>query len=111
MSDFRPSGAVSVIYILYLVGLVVGITYLIAVVMAYIYRSGAPDWAQTHYQVQIRTFWIGLLYAVVGAVLALAIVGWLLLLFTVVWLIMRCVKGMRFAADGLPYPNPTTWLW
>lgn len=55
-----------IVYILYLVGVVFGITGLIGVVMAYIYKSDAPEWLSSHYQFQIRTFWIGLLYLVVG---------------------------------------------
>lgn len=105
------SGMVTVVYILYLVGLALGVTHLIAVIMAYVNRGGAPDWAQSHYQLQIRTFWIGLLYGVVGFVLVFVIIGWLLLLFTAVWLIVRCVKGLKFASALQPYPNPTTWLW
>ncbi len=105
------SGMVTVVYILYLVGLVVGITHLIGVIMAYVNRSGAPDWAQSHYQLQIRTFWIGLLYGVIGIVLAFVVIGWVLLLFTVVWMIVRCVKGLKFASSMQPYPNATTWLW
>jgi uncharacterized membrane protein len=111
IAESERSGPVTVIYVLYLVGLVVGITHLIGVVMAYVNRSGAPEWAQTHYRFQIRTFWIGLLYGVVGLVLAFVIIGWFVLIFTAVWLIVRCVKGMKFAAAAQPYPDVTTWLW
>lgn len=51
-----------IIYILYLVGLVFGVTGIVGVVMAYISKDDAPDWVKTHYQFQIRTFWIGALY-------------------------------------------------
>jgi uncharacterized membrane protein len=105
------SGMVTIVYVLYLVGLVVGITPLIGVIMAYVNRSGAPEWAQSHYRLQIRTFWIGLLYGVIGIALSLVIIGWLLLLFTVVWMIVRCVKGLKFASAMQSYPNATTWLW
>jgi uncharacterized membrane protein len=105
------AGPVTVIYILYLVGLVVGITHLIAVVMAYLYQSDAPMWAATHHRFQIRTFWIGLLYGLIGVALAFVISGFAVFAFVVVWLIVRCVKGMKFAAEGRPYPNPSSWLW
>ncbi len=101
----------TIVYILYLVGLAVGITTLVGVVIAYVNRADAPEWVQTHYQFQIRTFWIGMLYGVISVLTMLIIVGWLLALFTVVWLIVRCAKGMKQIANGAAYPNATTWLW
>lgn len=99
-----------IVYILYLVGVVFGITGLIGVVMAYIYKSDAPEWLSSHYQFQIRTFWIGLLYLVVGSILLVVLVGWLVYLFWVVWLIIRCVKGLQILDKKEPHPNPTTWM-
>jgi uncharacterized membrane protein len=49
-----------VIYILYLAGLVIGISGLIGLVIAYINRGKAGGFVETHYTWQIRTFWIGL---------------------------------------------------
>ncbi len=99
------------IYILYLVSFVVGITALIGLVMAYVYKGDAPAWVQTHYRFQIRTFWIGLLYGLIGAALSFIIVGFLVLLFVVVWYVVRCVKGMQRVNAGLPYENVETWMW
>jgi len=98
-----------IIYALYLAGLVVGITPIIGLVMAYIYRDDAPHWLRTHYHFQIRTFWIGLLYAFVGAVATSIFIGWLILLFWLIWYVVRCVKGLKLAGEGEPVPNPTTW--
>lgn len=109
VAESNPGNA-NLIYILYLVGLVVGVTQLIGVVMAYINRDSAPPWLQTHYQFQIRTFWIGLLMVVVGGLLSVVLVGLLLLLFWVVWLIARCVKGMQALSRGEPHPDPATWM-
>jgi uncharacterized membrane protein len=100
-----------VIYILYLVSIIVGLTSLVGVVMAYIYRQDAPDWVRSHYRFQIRTFWIGLLYVVVGMLLTAAFIGFLILLFWLVWLIMRCVKGMQQLERGEPVSDEVTWLW
>ena len=99
-----------IIYILYLISLVVGITGLVGVVMAYIYRGDAPDWMQSHYRFLVRTFWIGLLYAVVGMLLTPIFVGFLILLFWVIWLIIRCVKGMQYLERRAPHPDPGTWM-
>lgn len=99
------------VYLLYLVGLVVGVTVLIGVVVAYLNRSEAPAWATSHYQMQIRTFWIGLLIGVVGVVTSFIVVGFLVLVAGCVWFIVRCVKGLKLANRTEPYPNPTTWVW
>lgn len=103
-------GSAKIVYILYLVGIVFGITGIIGVVMAYIYRSDAPEWLRSHYQFQIKTFWIGALYMFIGVILAFVLVGYLVLLFWVVWLIVRCVKGMKALDQKEAHPNPTGWM-
>ncbi len=103
-------GTAKIIYILYLVGIVFGVTGIIGVVMAYINRSEAPEWLSSHYTFQIRTFWIGALYMLIGILLSFVLVGYLVLLFWVVWLIVRCVKGMKSLDQKEAHPNPAGWL-
>lgn len=100
-----------IVYALYLASLVVGVTSLVGVVIAYVYQRDAPEGLRTHFRLQIRTFWIGLLYGVVGALLSLLGIGIVLLVFVAVWLIVRCVKGLRYLDRREPYPNESTWLW
>jgi uncharacterized membrane protein len=101
----------SLVYILYLVSFVVGITCLVGVVMAYVNKGSAPEWLQSHYRYQIRTFWIGLLYGAVGAITTLAFVGFGVLAFLAVWFIIRCVMGLKNVQAGEPVAKPATWLW
>ena len=75
------SGTAQIVYILYLVGLVFGVTGIVGVVMAYINKSEAPEWLQAHYQFQIRTFWIGALYMLIGIITAVVFIGYLILIF------------------------------
>lgn len=103
------SGTANIIYILYLVGIVVGITTIVGLVIAYINKSDAPEWLKTHYRFQIRTFWISLLYVVIGIALLVVVVGWFILLFTLIWFIVRCVKGMKYVGRKEAYPNPAGW--
>ena len=103
-------GTAKVVYILYLVGIIFGLTGIIGVVMAYINKRDAPDWLQTHYQFQIRTFWIGLLYVLIGMILSIILIGYLVLLFWVVWLVIRCVKGMKSLDQKEAHPDPAGWL-
>ena len=98
------------VYILYLASLIVGITGIVGVIMAYMNRSEAPEWLKTHYQLQIRTFWIGFLYTVISVLLMLVVIGYLMILFVLVWYIVRCVKGMKYLSKKEAYPNPTGWL-
>ena len=108
---FDPGpGNVQVIYVLYLVGFVVAITHLVAVIMAYISRGKGEAWLDSHYTYQIRTFWIGLLYGLIGAVLAFVVIGFLVWLALVVWVIVRCIKGLQAANRREPIANPTTWM-
>jgi len=100
-----------IVYVLYLLSLLFGVTALVGVVIAYVNVGDAPEPLKNHYRFQIRTFWIGLLYSVVGALLAFVMVGFLVLAFAAVWLIVRCVKGLKHLDRREPYPNVETWLW
>lgn len=109
--DPAEAGTAQIIYILYLVSLAVGVTAVIGVIMAYVYRSDAPDWVAAHHRYQIRTFWIGLLYGVLSVATAIIIVGLLFGVFTFVWWIVRCIKGLKWISQGVPPAQPATWLW
>ena len=109
-SNESTQGTAKIIYILYLVGILFGITSIIGVIMAYINKTDAPAWLQSHYQFQIRTFWIGALYLVLGVILTMVIIGSLVILFWVIWLIVRCAKGIKYLDTKQAYPDPTGWL-
>ena len=98
-----------IIYALYLANFVIPFTALVGVIMAYV-NKGDDNFLQSHYQFQIRTFWIGLLYFIIGATLTLILVGWLILLFYAIWLIIRCIKGFKYLNSQEPIPNPTSWM-
>ncbi len=106
----QDGGNARIIYILYLVSLVVGITALVGLVMAYVYRAEATDCIKAHYRWQIRTFWIGLLYTLSGVLLSGIGVGFLILLFALIWFIVRCVKGLQSLERREPPANPGSWL-
>ena len=103
-------GSAKLVYYLYLASVIFGITAIIGLVMAYINKNDAPEWLQSHYQFQIRTFWIGLLYGLVGAVLSLAFIGFAVLLFTLVWWIIRCIKGLQALDKKEVHANPESWM-
>ena len=100
---------VQMVYVLYLVSLVVGITGIVGLIMAYMNRGKSTAWVDTHYTYAIRTFWIGLLYALVSALLMVAMVGMLLIFATAIWFVVRCVIGLQKASAGEPIARPTSW--
>ena len=103
------SGNAQLIYILYLAGLVVGITPIIGVVMAYMAKDDAPDWQRSHYRNQIHVFWKAILYSLIGVILSIVLIGVVVLLVTLVWYIVRIVKGLQALSKGEPYTNPDSW--
>jgi uncharacterized membrane protein len=110
-NDPAQAGTAKLIYILYLFGLLLPPVLPIIVAFAYVNLQVAPAWLQSHYQMQIRTFWIGLLFAVISLVTTMIYIGWLLLLLTYIWWVVRCIKGLIAIFDGASYDNPTGWLW
>ncbi|ADZ71897.1 DUF4870 family protein [Polymorphum gilvum] len=107
----EPGGRnVTLIYILYLVGFVIGFTSLIGLVFAYLNRGRSQGWTTSHYTFQIRTFWIALLYGLVCLVLAFIGIGFVLMILVAIWVIVRCVKGLQAASRQQPIADPQTWL-
>jgi len=97
------------IYILNLISLVFGVTALVAVVMAYVYRAEASGWLESHYRFQIRTFWIGLLYGFICVITVPLLIGIPLSFLAVLWWIIRAVKGLQWLQKGEACPQPASW--
>ncbi|MBQ0746624.1 MAG: hypothetical protein KBT82_06220 [Marinobacter sp.] len=78
-----------------------GITGLVGVIINYVKLDDvAGTWVEPHFRWQIRTFWIGLLWSVIGVVTTFIIIGWFILLGISIWLIYRIVKGALALNDG-----------
>ncbi|TKT69156.1 membrane protein [Aquamicrobium sp. LC103] len=101
---------VQIIYILYLVGFVIGITTLIGIVLAYMNRGKAGGWIETHYTWAIRTFWIALLGGFVSILLMFVFIGFLLAIAVAIWVIVRCIVGLQAVSRGEPIRNPESWM-
>lgn len=95
-----------IIYVLYAVSYVVGITAIIAIIINYVKREDvAGTFMESHFRWQIRSFWFGLLWFVIGGILAIVLIGWAIIFATWVWLVYRVVKGILYLNDGKPmYP-------
>lgn len=121
-----------VVYILYFLGFLWGLTVIPALILAYIWRrNAAPKW-RSHFTMHIRTFWIGLAVnlvlllwfgsavwrVLIGADWADIHVAWtsyafifVFACFLFIWLLVRGIRGFVLALGHRAYPNPTTWLW
>ena len=92
-----------VVYALQALGFLNGITWIVAVIINYVKKDEVRgSWLESHFRWQIRTFWWGLLWGVIGTVLVLVLVGWLILAAVSIWIIYRIVKGWLYLNDNKP---------
>jgi uncharacterized membrane protein len=104
----KPQGADSarnlaiIVYILQgLAFFLGGITALVGVIINYVKMDEVRGtWIEPHFRWQIRTFWIGLLWLVIGTITLMVIIGWFILLGMAIWVIYRIVKGALALNDG-----------
>ena len=95
----------AVVYALQALGFFNGITWIAAVIINYVKREDVTGtWLESHFRWQIRTFWFGLLWAVLGAILFVLIVGWFILAVDAIWIIYRIVKGWLNLSENRPVP-------
>ncbi|MCE8032641.1 MAG: hypothetical protein LPK20_10575 [Halomonas sp.] len=100
-----------VVYALFLAGIVTGgLTMLVGVVIAYVYRGQNPHWFDEHYRYQIRTFWLAVLYFSISGLLMLILIGFVTWLVVIVWLVVRCVKGIKRLQEHREPENVDAWL-
>jgi uncharacterized membrane protein len=102
-------GLVLTVYILYLVGFLTGITALIGVIIAYLQRDETDPICRSHFQFQISTFWIGLLYLIVGAITIHIVIGAFIAIWWFIWTAIRCVKGLLALNEGKAIRDPNSW--
>lgn len=106
--DAGPKNA-QLIYILYFLSVIVGLTSIVGVIMAYMNRGKAGGYVETHYTWLIRTFWIAVLFSLVGLILAFIDIGFLIMVAVFIWAIIRLIKGIQRLGRGEPIDDPQTW--
>jgi uncharacterized membrane protein len=93
----------TVISALYAASLLVVVTAIVAIVMNYVKKDDvAGTWIESHFRWQIRTFWFGLLWLVIGTITYVVLIGWVVLAVAYVWFIYRVVKGWLNLNDNKP---------
>lgn len=117
-SDSNKTTAIGV-WACYLASVIVGITAIIGVIIAYVKKEDVAGTVfDSHLVYARRTFWIGLIgglaVVIVAVVLTLTVVltpvAWLLLLGFAVWWLYRGVKGLMKALDSKPIDNPLSYF-
>ena len=88
----------------------VGITSVIGVIIAHIQVGSADPLLASHYRFQIRTFWVGLIYLVIGGILVWVLIGFLVLAWWFIWSLVRNIKGLLALDENRPIGDPTSWL-
>jgi uncharacterized membrane protein len=97
----------AVVYGLQAGAFLIGLSAIVAVVINYVKKEEvAGTWLESHFRWQIRTFWFGLLWGVIGGLLFVVVIGWFILMADAVWIIYRIVKGWLNLNDGKPMPLP-----
>jgi uncharacterized membrane protein len=92
-----------VVYALQAAGFLLAITWIVAIVIDYVKLDEVKgSWLESHFRWQIRTFWWGLLWGVIGALLMFVVVGFLVWFAAAIWVIYRIVKGWLALNDGKP---------
>ncbi|WP_333875196.1 DUF4870 family protein [Methylobacter sp.] len=91
----------TVIYALYAASYFVGVTAIVAIVMNYVKQDDvAGTFLESHFRWQIRTFWFGVLWGMLGTITMVFMIGWLILAANGIWIIYRIVKGWLRLNDG-----------
>lgn len=95
------------IYALYALSFVNGLTAVVGVIIAYAKRNDARgSWQASHFDWLIRTFWWGLLFMVLGAVATVVVVGFLIMFLAGVWIVWRIAKGWIRLGQWRAVENP-----
>lgn len=99
-----------IVYILYFVAYFSGITAIIGVIIAHVQKGSGDALLDSHYDFQIRTFWVGILYLVAGGILMFVLVGFLVWAWWFVWSLIRNIKGILALNEHRPIADPHSWL-
>lgn len=113
ISTYKPSGKFeynsektppTIVYICYLCSVLVGITSIFGVIIAYVYRSGSNEFIKSHYNYQIKTFWNVLIGTIFGFGLIIQDIGagYLFLVVVFIWYLYRIARGWANLSREIP---------
>jgi uncharacterized membrane protein len=101
--ETAAQGVAQLVYILQAIGFFVGLTWIAGVMVNYVKQDQARGtWVESHFRWQIRTFWFGLLWSVIGVLTTWILIGFVILGVAYIWLIYRVVKGWLYFNERKP---------
>lgn len=105
-AELKLKNLTQLVYILQAVGFIFGLTWIAAVVVNYVKRDDVRGtWMESHFDWQIKTFWVALGISVLGMLTLILFIGWPILFAGAVWAVYRVVKGWLALNDQRPLPS------
>ncbi len=110
-SEKAAKSLTTIIYALYAASFLVGITFFglmgciinLAVIMNYLKKDDvAGTFLESHFRWQMRTFWFGLLWGIIGVISVAVFVGNVVLIANAIWMIYRIARGWLCLNDNKP---------
>ncbi|MDR0769855.1 MAG: hypothetical protein LBE75_01455 [Burkholderiales bacterium] len=94
----------TIIYGLYALALLFGVTAIVAIVMNYVKKDDMTGTLyESHFRWQIRTFWFALLWSLLSCPFILLLgLGFAFLFVVFVWYVYRIVKGWLRLTENKP---------
>jgi uncharacterized membrane protein len=120
--DTPGRGYVVVIYGLYIGSIMAVVTAPIGMCIAFVRLGRGAAWLDTHLRFQIRTFWLGVLAALVALLLWRIAgqmnlppvyawgFGYLFFTLGIVWMMARCAVGIHRLTSNRAIDKPSSWL-
>ncbi|HEY0052513.1 MAG TPA: hypothetical protein VGB49_03785 [Caulobacteraceae bacterium] len=106
-TGFVPCASV---YVLIIGAVLFGVSIPFGLFIAHTSKRGATPWIRSHYVYQIRTLWIAVAVAVIGAVTVLIGLGVFILSLLAAWMVLRGAYGVVRLMAGKAMTRPETWL-
>ena len=107
---FQELKTQKIIYCLYLAGIIFPIFVLIAGLILHLNKEKKRDKIeQSHTDLQLKSFWLSLLYLVIASVTVAFVIGIIVWVYYAVWSFIRNTKGIKYAVAHQEIPNTQTW--
>ena len=103
-------------FLVFLMVMTMGVSGILALLLANFREEKAPDWLKSHYEFQKRTFWIGIaptllvFFAVMRLHLTDQRIILVLLAIPLAYTAGRAVLGFNHLFYQRPVPNPKAWV-
>ena len=91
------------VYVLNLLAFFNGLTAILGAIIAFVKRNDAAGTVYaSHFQQQLKVFWIALAVGAIGTITVWILIGWPILLILALWYLYRNVTGLIRLANNRP---------